>query len=483
MINCCRLKIKIINKFFYRMNPPITFHRQSNIKRIIYIFFLLLTATPAHSQNLERRGWLGVQFENLPIEEVKNLKLSQAGAVIVVQVIEGSSANLAGVLAKDIIVECNGKAITQISDLSAVASEFHAEDRLEIKVIRNGKRKTLKGKVLARPFENAVNGEVIYGEIPYIQGYIRTIVNKPEGNGPFPAVFYLQGYTCSSIDNLSPASAVKQLIEALVNRGYAVFRMEKPGVGDTYNLPDCRQIDYETELNAFKHGLGQLQTMNFIDTDNIFLFGHSLGGIAAPLLATGNQPKGIIVYGTVLKPWAEYLMDIYREQRQLWGLDFLQIENDARIMFPLLSDYLVHKISPFKLAEGNPEYATMLTSSLGFNEEGQILDRHYTFWQQLQDKNLTEAWKKAGTNTFAIYGEADIAAINEKGHKTIAAIVNAYHPGKGKFLLLPNTDHGLLLTGSMEENLKLTTAERLTRPFNNQIVKIIDEWMQEKMAE
>jgi hypothetical protein len=49
-------------------------------------------------------------------------------------------------------------------------------------------------------------------------------------------------------------------------------------------------------------------------------------------------------------------------------------------------------------------------------------------------------------------------------------------------LPLPNTDHGLLLTGSMDENLKLTAAERMNKPFNDQIVEIIDEWMQEKMA-
>jgi hypothetical protein len=34
----------------------------------------------------------------------------------------------------------------------------------------------------------------------------------------------------------------------------------------------------------------------------------------------------------------------------------------------------------------------------------------------------------------------------------------------------------------MDENLKLTPAERLNKPFNTQIVEIIDEWMQEKMA-
>jgi uncharacterized protein len=151
------------------------------------------------------------------------------------------------------------------------------------------------------------------------------------------------------------------------------------------------------------------------------------------------------------------------------------------LCFPLLSDYLVHKKSPAELAESNPEYAA-LTSSLGFNERGLILDRHYTFWQQLQDKNLTEAWKKAGVNTLAIYGEADIAAINYEGHETIAAIVNAYHPGKGRFLLLPNTDHGLLLTGTMVENLQLSSEERRQKPFNSDIVEIIDEWMKENMV-
>lgn len=450
--------------------------------KMFHLAMLMLAATFTHSQNLQRRGFLGVYFENLSVEEVRTLKLSQAGAVIVQQVIEGGSADLAGVLANDIIVECNGKVITEISDLSAVVSAFTVEEQLEIKVIRKGKKITLHGKVIARPYELATNGEVIYGEMPYLQGYIRTIVNKPDGDGPFPTVFYIQGYTCSSIDNMSPSNPVKQLIEALVEKGYAVFRMEKPGVGDTYNLPDCRQIDYETELNAFKTGLSHLQTLNFVDTSNIFLFGHSLGGIAAPLMATENQPKGIMVYGTVLKPWAEYMMDIYREQRQLWGMDFLEIENDARVMFPLLCDYLVHKKSPFELAESNPVYASMLNSSLGFNEQGLILDRHYTFWQQLQDKNLTEAWKNSAAHTFAIYGEADIAAITYKGHENIAAIVNTYHPGKGLFLLLQNTDHGLLLTGTMDENLKLSSEERRQKPFNFDLVEIIDVWMQTLMT-
>ena len=442
---------------------------------------LLIAVTFARSQNLHRKGWLGVYFENLSAEEIQKLKLSQDGAVKVLQVIEGSSASDAGIWPNDIITGCNGVIITHTGDLSEAASELRAGEGLEVKVIRDGNKIILNGTVQARPHEEAVNGEVIYGEMPFMQGYIRTIVNKPEGNGPFPAVFYLQGYTCSSIDNMSPASAVKQLIENLVEKGYAVFRMEKPGVGDSYNLPDCRQIDYETELNAFKDGLAHLQTMGFTDTSNVFLFGHSLGGIAAPLMATANPPKGIAVYGTVLKPWAEYMMDIFREQRQLLGMNFLRIENEARILFPLLSDYLVHKISPFELAEINPEYASMLASSLGFNDEGLILGRHYTFWQQLQDKNLTEAWKNAGTYTFAIYGEADIAAINPEGHRTIAAIVNAYHPGKGRFLLLPETDHGLLLTGPMDENLKLTDTERREKPFNSRIVEILDEWMQELM--
>jgi uncharacterized protein len=449
---------------------------------IILQLLLLFAATVAHSQNLQRKGWLGVHFENLQSEETQRLNLTQSGAVKVLQVIEGSTASHAGIEVNDIIVECNGKTILEISDLLAIASGFNAGDEIEIKVIRNGKRKTLNGKVLARPFEEAINGEVIYDEMPFRQGYIRTIVNKPEGDGPFPVVFYLQGYTCSSIDNLTPSSPVKQLIEALVEKGYSVFRMEKPGVGDTYNLPDCRQIDYDTELSAFNEGLAHLQTLSFIDKANIFLFGHSLGGIAAPLMATENKPRGIIVYGTVLKSWAEYLMDIYREQRELLGVDFLQIERTARIMFPLLNDYLVHKTSPFELAKNNPEYAEMLATSLGFNDQGHIIDRHYTFWQQLQHKNLTEAWINAGTYTFAIYGEADIAAINYKGHKTIAAIVNAYHPGKGRFLLLPETDHGLLLTGTMEENLRLTNSERWNKPFNSQIVDIIDEWMQEIMG-
>ncbi|MCC5929166.1 MAG: PDZ domain-containing protein [Cyclobacteriaceae bacterium] len=449
---------------------------------LIAMCLLLLASSFVHSQNLERKGWLGIQFENVSAEEAAKNNLSPPAGVKVQQVITGSTAEAISLQIQDIIVKCNGKAIAQINDLLEIASNFRTGERLEMEILRNGNRINLHGKVIARPHEAAKNGEVIYGELPYQQGFIRTIVNKPDGEGPFPAVFYLQGYTCASIDNLDPAFTLKQFIEGLVEKGYAVFRMEKPGVGDSYNLPDCRSIDYETEINAFKKGFEKLQEISFIDNRNIFLFGHSLGGIAAPLISAGNPPNGIIVYGTVLKPWTEYMMDIYRYQRQLWGFDFLRIENDARIMFPLLSDYLVHKKTPAELAKSNPDYANALTSSLGFNERGLILDRHYTFWQQLQDKNLTEAWKNAGVNTLAIYGEADIAAINKEGHETIAAIVNAYHPGKGKFLMLPKTDHSILYTGTMEENLKLSAEERRQKPFNAKIIDIINDWMKENMV-
>jgi len=43
-----------------------------------------------------------------------------------------------------------------------------------------------------------------------------------------------------------------------------------------------------------------------VDQDNVFIVGHSMGGVFAPILAAEFPVKGIAVYGTVVKTWTEY---------------------------------------------------------------------------------------------------------------------------------------------------------------------------------
>jgi alpha-beta hydrolase superfamily lysophospholipase len=99
------------------------------------------------------------------------------------------------------------------------------------------------------------------------------------------------------------ASAARELVYGLTRAGFAVMRSEKSGVGDSSDTP-CRDVDFRREVSLFTSGLKKLTCYNFVDTENVFFFVHSVGGWIAPLVASEEPVKGIVAYGTVVRPFA-----------------------------------------------------------------------------------------------------------------------------------------------------------------------------------
>lgn len=95
------------------------------------------------------------------------------------------------------------------------------------------------------------------------------------------------------------------MIDGWVKAGYAVVRVEKPGIGESEGTKRLRSPQLSKDLTAFQNAFAFFKKLPFIDSTQVFLFGHSQGGITAPLLAakTKFKPRGILVYGTVVKPW------------------------------------------------------------------------------------------------------------------------------------------------------------------------------------
>lgn len=205
---------------------------------------------------------------------------------------------------------------------------------------------------------------MIYGEVPYQRGYLRSIVHKPLGSNRLPAIFYIQGHGCGSVhfaeDSLAP---VKQLVDGWVSAGYVVFRIEKPGVGESAGTKECVRLSYEEEKAAFQNAFAAFKKLSFVDSTRYFLFGHSLGGALAPLLVaqSGSKPRGIITYGTVVKPWFEHMIDVYRQKPLLYQESYQSIEANTRMMIPLLYEWLVQAKTPTELLQ-EPDFEAILTS-------------------------------------------------------------------------------------------------------------------------
>ncbi|GJM36410.1 MAG: hypothetical protein DHS20C18_54110 [Saprospiraceae bacterium] len=447
----------------------------------LFIFLFLLSA---EAQELQRRGSFGI--EPVPVtEELKtSLGLQKAGGILVNTVFPNMTYSALNGQRGDVILKINQQDIEGVPQLMAVRNKMRADDPMTIQVWRDGKTMTLQGKVQAIPYEQAKNAEVIYDAMIYKGGKIRLIINKPNKAGKHPTIFFVPGYTCSSIDNLSGIHPYRKLIDSLSNLGYAIFRMEKPGIGDNEDTGDCQQLGFDNELEAYRVAYKQLRHYDFIDTENVFIWGHSMGGLYAPLIAREVQPKGVIIYGITHELWPEYLLKMIRYQNPLLGNDYVETERDLRALYALIYEHYYQHKSSKELAK-NPAYKTILERDFAFDGENQILYRHEDFWRELAEHPLSEAWAQTRSHILSMYGGADMEAVNDVSQKEIVRLVNHYHPGYGTFQLIPETDHSMIRVGSMEEGAKIRSQPGYRRlletQFNYDIVTHTHQWIQQKL--
>lgn len=460
------------------------------MKKFYLCFFLfnLLFAADAFAQTLPRKAMLGVSAQPLTEETAKasNLKVGD-GLQVMAVVPDGTFAGL-GVKVGDIMLTINQKTISSPQELIATAQSLTAGDSLEIVFYSNGERVTKKGVAKARPKETSEYGEVFLDAVEYELGLLRTIIHVPKNKpGKLPAVFFLQGYPCSSHE-LPPNSTnpMKKMIDDWVKNGFVVYRVERPNIGDSRTSKNCQDIDFTEEMAVQFAAYKKLLAYDYVDKSNVFLFGHSFGGIVAPLLAETFQPKGILVYGTGLKSWFEYFLELHRIQTVYFGGSSAEGEKTARDLLPLYYEWLELGKSPAELKQ-NPKFKEILESpNNDLNNSGDYFSgRHYKFWHTMNKTRMVDAWSKVKSKALAIYGEFDVQALNERDARKIAEIINENNPGNGEFLLIPKAEHGFAKVDSYRQVTELFSTGKYgpyaNENYNSEIGRLTTEWM-EKVA-
>jgi serine protease Do len=99
------------------------------------------------------RGWLGVSIQEVTEDIAKSFKLEKAEGALVAEVIEDSPAKEGGLERGDIVIEFDGKTISSPNELQRVVANTPPKRRVKVKVIRDGKTRTLTVKVGAMPDE------------------------------------------------------------------------------------------------------------------------------------------------------------------------------------------------------------------------------------------------------------------------------------------------------------------------------------------
>ena len=96
------------------------------------------------------RGWLGVAIQDLNADMAEYYGVEEKEGVFVADVFEGDPADRAGIKAKDIILEVNGEKIKNSRQLTGMIAGISVGDSARIKILRDGKEKTVTVKIAKR---------------------------------------------------------------------------------------------------------------------------------------------------------------------------------------------------------------------------------------------------------------------------------------------------------------------------------------------
>jgi serine protease Do len=94
-----------------------------------------------------RRGWLGVRIQTVTDDLVEGLRLRDTKGALVANVTPGGPAEQAGIQQGDVVIEFDGKPITEMRKLPRVVAETPVDKEVEMVVWREGREVSLKVRV------------------------------------------------------------------------------------------------------------------------------------------------------------------------------------------------------------------------------------------------------------------------------------------------------------------------------------------------
>ena len=351
----------------------------------------------------------------------------------------------------DIITELNTSKMSSMESYGKIASGLRTGDKIEVKFIRNQKNMDAKGISVMRPYEQSAIADVQYDWVKFRKGFLRSITRKPKGQTNLPCILLIPGYGCGSIENYSTSYNGKLITEWL-KAGYAVVTIEKSGLGDSYNCEPCSEVDLVTDIESFDAGYKYMEQLPFVDKDNLFIWGHSMGGIIAPEIAKLHHPKGVMVFGTTFRPWSEFLLEMHRVQKPLLeNLSYQETETFTRKIQKIYYEFFVLRKTREQLLQ-NPEYKELVISELGYKEgSSDMWGRHWAFWPQIDSLNLAQSWQALTCPVLILHGASDYESCSIAEPQLIKAAVNAAHPGNATMVIVPQLDHFMMKSENWEE--------------------------------
>jgi hypothetical protein len=167
------------------------------------------------------------------------------------------------------------------------------------------------------------------------------------GEGPFPGVLLIPGGGTPDMDEYMPPYATEtgeparpflQIAEYLSERGFAVLRYNKRGVGFNSTLEDP-EVFFDTTIQDLvrdaEKAVEVLKWQSEVEADDITLIGHSESTIIAPRVAVDNPSvKNIVLMGTAGRSYYEIKYFKTVDLRVIFAEEILDTNHDGLLSIP-----------------------------------------------------------------------------------------------------------------------------------------------------
>lgn len=353
-----------------------------------------------------------------------------------------SAAARAGLREGDIVLTIDGRQYPSAAAGRRLLEHGRGDLPLELGVRRENVQRTVRYVAPAAPFEDIAGVASHYESLVTADGLrLRTITTRPkDATGRLPTIYFVQWLSCDSIEYpLNPDDHGWQtMIQTLAARsGVMMMRTEKAGIGDSEG--DCADLDYDTDLDHHRRALRKLKAHPLVDPARIVIFGASMGGNMAALLAAEFQPAGLVIWGTAIKTWFEHLVEFNRRHLELSGRAPAEIRAVVNRQISFLEEFLVEGRSPAEIAATNPALGSVWGEIRG-SAGATLYGRPYRFHQQAHAKDWLGAVATVRAPVLVLYGEYDwFEELDD--HVLIARVVERSRPGSARLVVVPGMDH------------------------------------------
>ncbi len=430
------------------------------MKKIHLTLFFVLISASISGQELKRKALWGTRFSYIKDQGVKVQKINEYGSLFKTTIKEG-----------DTIIKIGTIDIKSPVDYRKALRHYKSGTKVPVEIKRGDQTKIIQITPKPYPYEEESDLDINYYSLTSETGDGIRIIATQSKNSKVkpPTIIFIPWLSCGSIEKpFNRKDGWTDMFYGLAKAGFNVIRIEKPGVGDSTG-PDCSEYSFDYELSVYESILKQLLTKPFVNTNELILWGGSMGGSMAPIIADdlNLNLKGIMISGSYYKTWYEHMLEIERRIAVLIGKTPSQVNDHMLKVASLYNAYLNKNQSPQQIFKKNPALKDVWSESTEMHQYG----RPVQYYMEANKYNIPKYWEAVKAPALVIYGEYDWI-MSKEDHTMIVDHVNG-NDGDATFINVPKMDHNFNIYPTLQASFDDNSQE-----FDQKVLDQTIEWIQ-----